>query len=168
MKYLLYVVLIILLVPLQAVMYDRLAIFGVHADLALIAVCLIGLQAGELDAIIVGIVLGFTQDLFTGSAHWENLWLKPMLGLIASLASHNVVNLTLFFSLALLLALSVFSGSVMFLLKSLHGPGVDFLAAAQGIILPQACYDAVLGIVVLKLMQWAMPTRLQVPTAGYE
>jgi rod shape-determining protein MreD len=168
MKYLLYVVLIILLVPLQAVMYNRLAVFGVHADLVLIAVCLIGLQAGELDAIVVGIALGFTQDLFTGSAHWENLWLKPLLGLLASVASHNVVNLTLSFSLALLLALSVFSGSVMFLLKTFQGPGVDFLAAARGIILPQACYDAVLGIIVLKLVQWATPTRLQVPTAGYE
>jgi len=168
MKYLLYVVLIILLVPLQAVMYNRLAVFGVHADLVLIAVCLIGLQAGELDAIVVGIALGFTQDLFTGSAHWENLWLKPLLGLLASVASHNVVNLTLSFSLALLLALSVFSGSVMFLLKTFQGPGVDFLAAARGIILPQACYDAVLGIIVLKLVQWAMPTRLPVPTADYE
>jgi rod shape-determining protein MreD len=168
MKYLLYVVLIILLVPFQAVMYNRLAVFGVHADLVLIAVCLIGLQAGELDAIVVGIALGFTQDLFTGSAHWENLWLKPLLGLLASVASHNVVNLTVSFSLALLLALSVFSGSVMFLLKTFQGPGVDFLAAARGIILPQACYDAVLGIIVLKLVQWATPTRLQVPTAGYE
>ena len=168
MKYLLYVALIILLVPFQAVMYNRLAVFGVHADLVLIAVCLIGLQAGELDAIVVGIALGFTQDLFTGSAHWENLWLKPLLGLLASVASHNVVNLTLSFSLALLLALSVFSGSVMFLLKTFQGPGVDFLAAARGIILPQACYDAVLGIIVLKLVQWAMPTRLQVPTADYE
>jgi rod shape-determining protein MreD len=155
-------------VPFQAVMYNRLAVFGVHADLVLIAVCLIGLQAGELDAIVVGIALGFTQDLFTGSAHWENLWLKPLLGLLASVASHNVVNLTLSFSLALLLALSVFSGSIMFLLKTFQGPGVDFLAAARGIILPQACYDAVLGIIVLKLVQWAMPTRLQVPTAGYE
>ena len=100
MKYLLYVVLIILLVPLQAVMYNRLAVFGVHADLVLIAVCLIGLQAGELDAIVVGIALGFTQDLFTGSAHWENLWLKPLLGLMASAASHNVVNLTWSFSKA--------------------------------------------------------------------
>src|SRR5207247_9848560 len=97
MKYLLYVVLIILLVPLQAVMYDRLAIFGVHADLALIAVCLIGLQAGELDAIIVGIALGFTQDLFSGSSHWEDLWLKPMLGLLAIRAIPYGVDRTLTF-----------------------------------------------------------------------
>ena len=168
MKYLLYVVLIILLVPFQAVLSNSLAIFGVHADLVLIAVCLIGLQAGELDAMVMGLALGFTQDLFSGNAHWENLWLKPLLGVIASLASHNVVNLTLTFSLALLLALSIFSGSVMFLLKSLQGPGVDFLAAAQRIILPQACYDAVLGLAVLKLLHWTMPTRHQLPTATYE
>ena len=45
MKYLLYVTLILLLVPFQAVLFNRITIFGVHADLVLIAVCLIGLPA---------------------------------------------------------------------------------------------------------------------------
>ena len=168
MKYLLYLALVILLVPFQATLFNRLTIFGVHADLILIAVCLIGLQAGEVDAIVIGIALGFMQDLFSGSVHWENLWLKPLLGLIASLASRNVINLTPIFSLVLLLALSIFSGWVTFLLKSLQGPGVDFFAAAQGIILPQACYDAVLGVVLLKLIQLFTPARHQFPTASYE
>ena len=168
MKYLLYLALVILLVPFQATLFNRLTIFGVHADLVLIAVCLIGLQAGEVDAIVIGIALGFMQDLFSGSVHWENLWLKPLLGLIASLASRNVINLTPTFALVLLLALSIFSGWVTFLLKSLQGPGVDFFAAAQGIILPQACYDAVLGVVLLKLIQLITPARHQFPTASYE
>ena len=168
MKYLLYVALVVFLVPFQAVLFNRLTIYGVHADLVLIAVCLVGLQAGELDAILIGIALGFMQDLFSGNVHWENLWLKPLLGLLTGLASRNVINLTLTFSLALLLALSIFSGWVTFLLKSLQGPGVDFFAAAQGIILPQACYDAVLGVVLLKLIQLITPARHQFPTASYE
>jgi rod shape-determining protein MreD len=168
MKYLIYAALIVLLVPFQAVLLNQVTIFGVHPDLVLIAVCLIGLQAGELDAIVIGIALGFTQDLFSGNAHWINIWLKPLLGLMASLASHNVINLTLTFSLALLLALSIFSGTVIFFLKSFQSPGVDFFAAAQGILLPQACFDAVLGVAVLKLIQFAAPTRHQLPTSSYE
>jgi len=53
-------------------------------------------------------------------------------------------------------------------LKSLQGPGVDFFAAAQGIILPQAVYDAVLGVAVLKIIQLIMPPRHQFPAASYE
>jgi rod shape-determining protein MreD len=162
MKYLVYAALIVLLVPFQAVLFNQVTIFGVHPDLVLIAVCLIGLQAGELDAIVIGIALGFTQDLFSGNAHWINIWLKPLLGLMASLASHNVINLTLPFSLALLFALSIFSGTVNFFLKSFQSPG------AQGILLPQACLDAVLGVAVLKLIQFATPTRHQLPTSSYE
>src|SRR5207237_10718555 len=98
--------------------------------LALVAGCLIGLKAGEIDAIAVGILLGFSQDLFSGGVYWENVWLKPLLGLIAALASRNLVNLTMRFAFVLLLALSIFSGSVMFLLTSFSGVGMPFLALA--------------------------------------
>jgi rod shape-determining protein MreD len=168
MKYVLYAVLAVFLVPLQVIVLDKISIWGIHPDVALIAVCLIGLQAGELEAIALGIVLGFSQDVFSGAPYWENLWLKPVVGLLAALASRNVVNLSMPFSLALLLTLSIFSGSVMFLVKTLQGPGVDFFAAARGIILPQACYDALLGMVCLRLLQLFAWSRPQMTAIGYE
>ena len=170
MKYLVYAALIVFLVPCQAILFNHLVVFGVHPDLVLIAVCLIGLQAGELDAMLVGLALGFTQDVFSGGLHWENLWLKPLVGLMAGLANRNVINLTPLISLALFLALSIFSGSVMYLVKSLHRPGGDFWAAAEGIILPQACFDAILGVILLKLLQhWVQSrTRTRLIAASYE
>ncbi len=151
MKYLFYGALVLLVVPLQIAVFDRVSIGGIRPDLALVFVCLIGLKAGELDAIAVGILLGFSQDLFSGGLYWENVWLKPLLGLMAALASRNLVNLTLRFAFMLLLALSIFSGSVMFLLKSFSGGGMDFLVVARTVIVPQACYDAVLGLLGLAL-----------------
>jgi rod shape-determining protein MreD len=167
-KYPLYVLLIVAVVPVQLVLLERLSIGGVHTDLALVVVCLIGFQAGEMDAIAVGLLLGFMQDLFSGGQHWENLWLKPMIGLLAGLASRNVMNFTLLFSLACMLALSIFSGSVMYIVKSVQGSGIDFLASAQNIILPQAVYDAVLGVTILKIIQyWEAPPRVLTAT-GYD
>jgi rod shape-determining protein MreD len=159
MKYLIYALLVPLLIPLQVLGFDRLSIGGIRPDLSLVAVSLIGLHMGEMEAVTVGAALGFTQDLLSGSLLWGNLCLKPLVGLLAGLARRNLVNLTLKFVFALLLALSVLSGSVMFLLKSLTGPGADFFAAARETILPQACYDAVLGTVVLMLMQRWGPAR---------
>lgn len=159
MKYLVYALLVPLLIPLQVLGFDRLSIGGIRPDLSLVAVSLIGLQMGEMEAVVVGAALGFTQDLFSGSLLWGNFCLKPMVGLLAGLARRNLVNLTLKFVFVLLLALSIFSGSVMFLLKSLTGPGADFFMAARETILPQACYDAVLGVVILKLIQRWGPVR---------
>jgi len=163
-----YTALILLVVPLQVVLFDWISIGGVRPDLALVAVCVIGLHIGEREAIGMGIALGFTQDLLSGSANWGNLCLKPVIGLLAGLASRNLVNLTLPFALGLLFALSIFSGAVMFLLKSLAGAGPDFFAAARGIILPQACYDAVLGVALLKLIQRWAPDRAPLTAITYE
>src|SRR5437899_5458620 len=94
MKVLGYAWLILLLVPLQVVLVDRISLFGIRPDLPLVAVCLIGLYHGEIDALLAGIALGFAQDLFSGGVHWGNLCLTPMPGLMAGLASRTAPHLT--------------------------------------------------------------------------
>ena len=168
MKVLGYAWLILLLVPLQVVLVDRISIFGVRPDLPLVAVCLIGLYRGEMDALLAGIAMGFAQDLFSGGGQWSNLCLKPILGLIAGLASRNLVNLTWLFAFGLILCLSVLSGTVMYLLKAYTGPGASFFLAAHSIILPQACYDALVGLALFKLLQRPRASRTLRTALSYE
>lgn len=168
MKVLGYAALILLLVPLQVVFVDRISLFDVRPDLALVVVCLIGLFRGEMDALLAGIAIGFAQDLFSGGGQWGNLCLKPILGLIAGLASRNLVNLTWLFAFGLILCLSVLSGTVMYLLKAFTGPGASFFFAAHGIILPQACYDALVGLALFKLMQHWRASRTPQTALSYE
>ena len=117
---------------------------------------------------LAGIELGFAQDLFSGSGQWGNLCLTPILGLIAGLASRNLVNLTWLFAFGLILCLSVLSGTIMYLLKAFTGPGASFFLAAHGIILPQACYDALVGLALLKLLQRWYPSRTPQTALSYE
>jgi hypothetical protein len=112
--------------------------------------------------------MGFAQDLFSGGALWGNLCLKPVLGLLAGLARRNLVNLTWAFVLTLMLGLSLLSGSVMYLLKSFAGSGASFFIAARGIILPQACYDAILGLAALKFIRLWKPRRTPLTAFTYE
>jgi len=168
MKVAAYACLVLLVIPVQVVLADRLGIAGVRPDLALVAVCLIGLYRGEVDAVLVGLALGFAQDLFSGAPHWGNLCLKPILGLVAGLAGRSLVNLTWTFVLVLLLALSMFSGTVLYLLKSVTGPGGSFFLAARGIILPEACYDALAGLILLKLIRLWRPPRAPLTALTYE
>jgi rod shape-determining protein MreD len=168
MKPVVYTALVLLIVPFQIVLSDRISIAGIHPDLALIAVCLIGLYQGEMEALLAGFALGLTQDLFSGGAHWGNLCLKPIIGVIAGLASRNVVSLTWVFALGFLFTLSTFSGTIMYLLKSLTSSGMSFFEAARGIILPQACYDALFGFALLKLLQLRKPHRTSLTAFTYE
>src|SRR3989449_11185955 len=110
MKILGYAALILLLVPLQVVLVDRISLFDIRPDLALVAVCLIGLYRGEMDALLAGIAMGFAQGLFSGGGQGSNLCLKPILGLIAGLASRNLVNLTWLFAFRPFLCLLVPAG----------------------------------------------------------
>jgi rod shape-determining protein MreD len=168
MKPVAYAALVLLIVPFQIVLLDRISIAGIHPDLALIAVCLIGLYLGEMEALLAGFALGLTQDLFSGGAHWGNLCLKPIIGLIAGLASRNLAHLTWVFFLGILFTLSTFSGTILYMLKSLTGGSVNFFEAARGIILPQACYDALLGFALLKLLQLRRPHRTSLTAFTYE
>ena len=168
MKVAAYAALVLLVIPIQIVLLDRISVAGIRPDLALVVVCLIGLYRSEVEAVLAGLALGFAQDLFSGGALWGNLCLKPILGLMAGLASRNLVNLTWAFVLVLMLGLSLLSGSVMYLLKSFTGPGANFFLAARGIILPQACYDAVLGLAALKLIRLWKPHRAPPTALTYE
>jgi rod shape-determining protein MreD len=168
MKIAAYVTLVLAVIPIQIVLLDRISIAGIRPDLALVVVCLIGLYRGEMEAVFTGLALGFAQDLFSGGALWGNLCLKPILGLLAGLASRNLVNLTWAFALVLLLGLSLLSSTVMYLLKSFTGPGANFFLAARGIILPQACYDAALGLAALKFIRLRKPFRAPLTALTYE
>jgi rod shape-determining protein MreD len=168
MKVAAYAALVLLVIPIQIVLLDRISIAGIRPDLALVTVCLIGLYRGEVETVLAGLAMGFAQDLFSGSALWGNLCLKPVLGLMAGLARRNLVNLTWAFLLVLMLGLSLLSGSVMYLLKSFAGSGASFFLAARGIILPQACYDAILGLAALKLIRLWKPRRAPLTAFTYE
>lgn len=168
MKVAVYAALVLLVIPVQIVLLDRVSIAGIRPDLALVVVCLIGLYRSEVEAVLAGLALGFAQDLFSGGALWGNLCMKPILGLLAGLASRNLVNLTWAFVLVLMLGLSLLSGTVMYLLKSFTGPGANFFLAARGIILPQACYDAGLGLAALKLIRLWKPHRTPLTAFTYE
>ena len=54
MKVLVYAALILLLIPLQVALVDRISLFDVRPDLPLVAVCLIGLYRGEMEALLAG------------------------------------------------------------------------------------------------------------------
>jgi hypothetical protein len=65
MKALIYFAVIVGLVPVQSILLSHISLWGLKPDLGFVAVCLIGLIAGEFDGLMVGLALGWAMSLCT-------------------------------------------------------------------------------------------------------
>lgn len=113
---------------------------------------------------MMGLALGFVQDVFSGGDSGLNLMTKGLIGLLAGLAGRHLANTTNLAVVALLLSASILSGLV-FVLWSWSGEGLsDALVFVQSVLLPQAVYDAALGAA----MYWIIAGRRREPRGFHE
>lgn len=157
MKALIYCAVIVGLVPIQSVLLSHVSLWGVKPDLGFVAVCLIGLVAGELDGLLVGLALGWAMSLFSAQDLISGAILKGAVGFLAGLAGRQVVYLSPVLLVIGLLVVSCLTGLVTpFVLKL--SVQQDLWWAVSTIVLPQACLDAVIG----GMIYWLMWSRLNI------
>jgi hypothetical protein len=150
MKALLYAILIAGLVPIQSILLPYLSVWDVKPDIGLIAVCLIGLFEGELEGLLVGLALGWVMSLFSAGDLAYSMMTKGGAGFFAGLAGRQVAHITPLVLIMGLLALSCLAGLLMaFSLKP--NDQQDLWWALRAIVLPQACFDAVVGWALYRL-----------------
>lgn len=160
-KFLAYVGLVLVLVPVQTTLLPHVAIWDIKPDLGLVAAAIIGVLAGELDGLLVGLAIGWILNLYSGGELWLNLVTTAGAGLFAGLLAKQVAEITpTIFSVGLLL-LSLVGGLVaVFGMK--HGTMTDTWWMVQFVVIPQACFDAVVGAAVL----WFIEQRFALPRFG--
>ena len=73
---------------------SHVSVWGVKPDLGLIVVCLVGLFAGELEGLGVGLAVGWVMSLFSAEALIPSMMTKGAVGYMAGLAGRQVVYLT--------------------------------------------------------------------------
>jgi cell shape-determining protein MreD len=145
MKRWLYIGLIVSLVPLQTTVWRYASVAGIRPDLCLVVTCLVGILNSEMEAVLLGLALGFLQDLFSPGEDWLNMLTKGTIGLLAGTAEHHLAQTTPTAVLVLVSALSATSGlAFLFVGWPGLGPGELFLAV-RSILLPQALFDAALA-----------------------
>jgi len=151
MKAFLYFVVIVGVVPIQSVLLPHISLWDVKPDLGFVAVCLVGLIAGELDGLLVGLALGWAMSLFSAQDLMSGAIMKGAVGFVAGLAGRQVVYLSPVVFVAGLLVVSCSAGLITpFVLKL--SVQQDWWWAVWTIVLPQACLDAVLGGAIYWLM----------------
>jgi len=147
MKFWVYLGLCFLLVPLQTTVLGRASTTVVEPDVILVAACLIGLLTDELEGALMGILLGFIQDLFSAGVAFPNLVTKGLLGILAGLIGRQVVQVSSTVVAMAVVLLSSLSGLAFLYLARGHAFWDAFLAVPT-LLLPQAVLDAILAVAV--------------------
>ena len=151
MKLLLYAMLVVFLVPLQATLLPHLAIWDVRPDLGLVLAALIGVLAGELDGLLVGLAIGWMLNLYSAGDLWLNLLTTGGAGLFAGLLARHVAEVTPAVLSVTLLVLSL-AGGLVAVLSMKHATIPDTWWMVQSVVVPQACFDAAVGAALLWLL----------------
>ena len=107
MKFLFYLILVLLLVPLQTTLLPHLSVWNIKPDLGLVAAALIGLFAGELEGLLVGLTIGWILSLFSAGELWLSLLTNGGVGLLTGFLGRQVSQVTSF-SLGVRAAVGIF------------------------------------------------------------
>lgn len=148
---------LLVVVPLQVTVLHYLAIGEVRPDLCLALTCLVGFVVGERQGLLLGLGLGFMQDLVSAGDLWLNVVTKGVAGLVAGMVGRQLVQTTPLSFLILSLSVSSFSGLVFLFASQPSGALAEELVTLRSILLPQAAYDAVTAVA----LYWLLARRLR-------
>jgi hypothetical protein len=144
MKFLFYLILVLLLVPFQTTLLPHLSVWNIKPDLGLVAAALIGLFAGELEGLLVGLTIGWILSLFSAGELWLNLLTNGGVGLLTGFLGRQVSQVTSFSLGGVLLLVSLVSG----LFAAMNFKSLDMAQMwwmVESIVFPQACFDGAVG-----------------------
>ena len=161
MKFRFYLTLVLLLVPLQTTLLPHLSVWGIKPDLGFVAAALVGIFAGELEGLLVGLAIGWVLNLFSAGELWFSLLTNGGVGILAGFLGRQ---LTLVTSISLgvgLLLVSLASG-LFAAVSFMHLDMSQMWWMVESIALPQACFDGAVGAGLYWLLsQWFHVTRLR-------
>lgn len=147
-----YFTLFLLIIPLQATLLNPLSIAGIKPDLALALLYIIGLLIGPIEAALVGVSIGLLLDIGSASLIGITGFTRGVVGLFASLLGKKVLDMSSPSNGIFLAGFGLAEGICLALFMQLFFGDVPFFSLLAGVILPQAIYTGVLGVVLLRLV----------------
>jgi len=147
-----YVLILLLIIPVQAGLLDPLSLGGIKPDLALTLIYIIGLLTGPTEAALAGMAIGLMQDIGSASFIGVAALTRGLIGFSAGQLGGRVLDLTSPSNSVFLAIFSLIEGMCLALFLQLFYGSVPFFTLALERLVPQALYTGVLGAVLLKLI----------------
>ena len=167
MKPRVYVIVLLLLLPLQASLFSPLSLGGITPDLGLAVLYCVGLMTGPVEGALAGIAIGLLHDLGSASLIGFSGLTRGLVGLVAGFLGRRVLDIqspsNLVFLLVFCLAESIFSA---FFLEITYG-SVPLVGLFFGRMLPRAITTALIGYALLRaatgrnVLVWMLRRDLQ-------
>jgi rod shape-determining protein MreD len=149
MKAWVYLVILLLMVPVQATLLNPLSIGGIKPDLALALLFIIGLIAGPVEGAFAGMGMGLIQDIGSASLIGFTGLSRGLVGLLAGLLGRRVLDIDNPVIVLFLVALSVAEGIFITLFMQTTYGAVPFFSLVAGRIVPEALYTGLFGLLML-------------------
>jgi rod shape-determining protein MreD len=153
-----YLIIALLLVPLQTTWSSAVSLHAVRPNLVLLFVYFTGYYAGELKGLTAGLAMGFVMDLFSGGPPGLSLSTEAAAGLLSGLLGRFFLNTTGALTMGMVLLLSIVYGIMVFSFHEWVLGGILFVDAFRWTILPEALYNTLIGGIVF----WAVINRLDI------
>lgn len=153
MKLWVYLVVLLLILPVQAGLLNPLSIGGIKPDIALAVVFIIGLITGPVEGAFAGMGIGLLQDIGSASLLGLTGLSRGMVGLLSGLLGRRVLDIDNPMIVLFLVALSMAEGLFIALFLQTTYGAVPFLSLVAGRIVPQALYTGLCGLLLLHLVK---------------
>lgn len=152
MKPRVYLIVFLLLIPLQASLFGPLSLAGVTPDLGLAVLYCVGLLTGPIEGAIAGIAIGLLQDVGSASLIGFSGFTRGLVGLFTGLLGRRVLDFqspsNIIFIFVISLADSLFSA---LFLEITYG-SVPVFGLFFGRAILQATTTACAGYAILRLI----------------
>jgi len=152
MKFRVYVLLLLLIVPLQSSILRLVVISGVTPDIALVAVYIIGLLTGPREGAYMGIGLGLIQDIHSAGLIGLTGFTRGVMGLLAGLLGRHVLNVASMSNLFFITGFSLIEGILLSVFMDIYYGDISFFSILFNRMLPNSLYTGVVGAVMLRLL----------------
>jgi rod shape-determining protein MreD len=150
MKPAVYAAVLLLILPLQATLLDRLPLGGAAPDLALALLFLIGLLTSPVEATLAGVAIGLVQDLGSASFLGFSGLTRGLVGLATGLLGTRVLDIGSPMIVLFLAFFSIAEGVLVSLFLQVTYGDVPFFTLVATRLVPQALMTSVLGLFILQ------------------
>ncbi len=147
-----YLLILLLIVPVQASLFNPLSLAGVKPDLGLIAVYIIGLLTGPGEATLIGMALGVIQDIGSSGLLGLTGFTQGVVGLLAGMLGRRVLDIASPSNIIFLAVFSFIESVLIALFMQVHYGDVPFFSMVLTRMLPGALYTGMLGTLLLRII----------------
>jgi rod shape-determining protein MreD len=167
MKPRVYLIILLLLTPLQASLFGPLALSGITPDLGLAVLYCIGLLSGPVEGAFAGIAIGLMQDIGSASLFGFSGLTRGIVGLAVGFLSRHVLDIQSPSNIIFLVVLSIAEALLAAVFLDITYGMVPIAGLFVSRMVPRALTTALAGYVILRLvtgrqvLSWVLRRELQ-------